>query len=326
MSIDSLYTGVFRRALTTTWRHRELWPVAALAGVLGSGSVFLEIIRQGNLIHAFANIDWYNLAPWGDLFAATVSDISLLHGPVWTILMISLFLGIGLGYALLVGAQHALLRISHRAVHNKERITFTELAFEMLHPRFGSMALLNLASKLLTILILLLGGLQLNQLSISQPFDLFFGTIFSLTVVSLCFAVNTITMLALTELAEEHTTLHHALAFGLKAFKRDTLMSIEFSALLFGCQLVASIIFLGLVTLGTALFSGLLNLAIELQSPIFTLGLAMSAILIALTFAIGAAGSLVTLTYSAWVEFAHIARHTPGRAKLARVVRRHFWV
>jgi CRISPR/Cas system-associated protein endoribonuclease Cas2 len=266
------------------------------------------------------------LAPWGDLFAATVSDISLLHGPVWTVLMLSLFLTIGLGYALLIGAQHALLRISHRAAHNKEHVTFTELAFEMLHPRFGSMALLNLASKLLTVLILLLGGLQLNQLSVNQPLDLFFGTIFSLTIVSLCFAINTITMLALTELAEEHTTLRQALAFGLKAFKRDVLISIEFSALLFGFQLVSSVIFLGLVTLGTAIFAGLVSLAAELQSPLFTLGLAVSAILVGSTFAIGATGSIVTLTYSAWVEFAHVARRTPGRAKLARVVRRHFWV
>lgn len=326
MAIDSLYSGIFRRAWKTTWHHRELWPIAAVAGVLGSGSVFLEIIRQGNLLSWFAAIDWQQLAPWGDLFAATVNDISLLHGPVWTLLMLSLFLGIGLVYALLVGAQHALLRTGHRAAHQKARFTFSELAFEIIHPRFGSMALINAASKILTILLLLIGGLQLQSLTITEPFDVFFGGIYSVTIVGLCFVINTVAMLALTEIAEDHRTLQHALAFAWKSFVRSPLVAIELAALQFGAQLLGSLVFLACIGATTIVTNALIPLLVSTESLTLIAGAAICGILIALTAAVAAAGALVTFTYAVWTEFAHQERKAPKPAKLARVTRRHFWV
>jgi membrane-anchored glycerophosphoryl diester phosphodiesterase (GDPDase) len=179
---------------------------------------------------------------------------------------------------------------------------------------------------MLTILLLLVGSLQLQALSINQPFDVFFGGIFSITVVALCFAINTMTMLALTEIAEEHRTLHHALAFAWQSFTRSPLVAVELAALQFGVQLIGSLVFITFVTTATLLGNALIPLLVNTHSMMIMVGAALLAILLTLTAAIACAGALVTFTYTVWTEFAHQERATPKKAKLARVTRRHFWV
>lgn len=317
-SDQPLYRPIILRALKTAWLHKELWPIAAVAGIAGTGTVLNDIITQGNGALAFPETG-------GGAFSF-ISFLQIYFGhlsvstPQTAIASFFLFAFVLSSVVLLVTtAQHVILRAIHRATQEKKPISARELIREAEHPRLIRLFVINLFFKLLIVNSLLVGTLLLHTLNTTAVLsDAIFGLIFAFTVVAIVFALNVLEVFSLIYVAKADDGLVDAMRDAWDLFAEHKAVSLEMSAVLFGINfLVTAAYLLGVVVLSVP-FLFLFGLAIATGS----LG-AISAISIALvitfvTASIATLGFITTFTLSAWTELVYKLgkAKSPVRARL----------
>jgi len=317
-SDQPLYRPIILRALKTAWLHKELWPIAAIAGILGTGTVLNDIITQGNGALAFPEtgggafsfISFLQIY-FGHMATSTPSVAITSFIFFATMICATLFV--------VTTAQHTILRAIHRAAQQKNKLPFRILLNEAEHPRSIRLFVINLFFKLLIVNTLLVGALILQSLNTATNLsDAFFGFIFAFTVVAVVFGLNVLEVFSLIQVAKDNDSLVDAMRDGWKLFSDHKAVSLEMSAVLFGVNFLITVAYiLGIVIISVP-FLFLFGLAITSGSltavSLVSLGLVVSLV----TFTIAVAGFVTTFTLSAWTELVYklSKAKSPVRARL----------
>lgn len=300
-----IYRPIFKQALGTAWKHRELWPIAAIAGIAGTGVVINDLLSQAKLATALpasglrgliANQKLVSLS-WDQVFHVSLSNLTLSA-------VIALVVVVALLYVI-IACQQVMLRVVHGAMKRSSHLHWPELKQAFLHPRTWRFFTLDLATKLFVTNLMIAASTLLILLRVNMNiFDGLFGVIFMTGVVTIALSVNILVMLALIGVTRQDLSLGQALSYAWHTYTNNTAVCLEMSMMLFGINFLLStayqgtLVIMGIPTVFTfvaALTSGswvLYSLLVAIVAALF------------LTITLAFAGFATTFTYATWVDLA----------------------
>ncbi len=317
-----VYRKILTRALHATWEHRSLWVFGFFAGLIQTGAVVNDILRVAPKL-APSNVTWNSLEQWwsdntfiqnilGKLFTGTFATSFAI---AFTILV-----GTLLCIALTLAAQHIVLTQIHRHTKRKKRLTLRAVSQDIKSLHLGRLFALNILSRLFIAIVLLTGAFVLPLLvAVAPDANIYIQLGIALFVIPLVFTINAVSMTAIIYVVRENTSVHAAIQHATTFFSRHWLVILEFSALLFFVNFLASLFFVaGIALLGTivlvlfSLTSGLLPLVIAI------LALAAIAVMVLIMLT---GGLMTTFNYAAWTELIERYEHLPAHPRSEHVAR-----
>jgi hypothetical protein len=296
-----IYRPILKHALETAWIHRELWPIAAVAGLAGTGAVINDVLNQAklaaaiptsNFSQAFANLHILGVYRDNLIFA---SPEQITAGTL-------ILLGVALLVVIVIAAcQQVMLRVAHGALRRKTHLSLSEIRHEFLHPRLLRFLSLDLFLKLMVANLMIATTVLVSQLNVGHIVsDAFFGVIFSAAALSLALTVNVLVMLALIGVARKDLSVGESLTAAWKLYRQHYVICLEMSVLLFAINFLISAAYDGtILVLGVPAAFSLLG-AIEAGSFLTYITLMAVIALVVVTITLAFAGFATTFTYSAW--------------------------
>ncbi len=309
----SIYRPILVHAVQTAWRHRELWPLAAIAGLAGTGAVVNDVFQQSkfalNLPSGQLSQSWRHLLESTQaqnlVFSTTPSQVLAVIFGIFGAMILA-----GLAIA---ACQQTMLRLTHRAAVKKLPLPYKEVKRELNHPRLLRFISLDLLAKLIVINLMMSVAILVADLDVSHSIpDAAFGIIFALSAFCVSLVINILVMLALISVARQDLNITEALAYAWRTFKTHPIICLEMSFLLFGINFVITGAFNGAVlVLGVpALFS--FAAALQLGSTLVSAALMSLAIILNLALTLAFAGFATTFTYAVWTALAEYLDKKPA--------------
>jgi hypothetical protein len=313
-----IYRPIFKQALHTAWKHRELWPIAAVAGLAGTGVVINDLLNQAKLATALpttglrgliANQQFFTSA-WEQIYQVSLSSLTLS-------IVLSLLATIAIIY-LVIACQQVMLRVVHTAMKRKSHLHWPEIREAFVHPRTWRFFTLDVFVKLFVSNLMIAASTLLVFIRVNMTFfDGLFGTIFMATVVALALVVNILVMLALIGVTRQDLSLAQALSYAWQTFKQHAAICLEMSVMLFGLNFLISTAYHGtLVIMGVPTVFTFIAALTTGSMVIYSVLVAIVAALF-LTVTIAFAGFATTFTYATWVD---LAERISKKAVTPRVV------
>lgn len=298
---SSFFRPLVGNAITHAWYHRELWPIAAIAGMAGIGAGINDVLTQARLSSALPGTDPLTLITSVSFTRDLLANI-VLQGPRAIILTTLLTLLFGLLCALLLSwSQHIILRASHHAITQKKPLSLNELAKDAAHPRIVRILTIDAFIKILILNVIIITGILVSGLNpMYSFFDALFGTIFSGFTIAFAFALNIWGMLSLILIVKKSMSATAALGSALRMLRKHPVACIELSLLLFAATFGISLVaIVGLILIGSLsipFFSIMISQGTLLGITIVT----FCTVLLGTTWAVAAAGFSTLVTYLSW--------------------------
>jgi|GEM_PF-1503823 hypothetical protein len=301
-----VYRPILKKAFATAWFHRELWPLAAIAGILGTGTAvndILAFIRNTVLSQSGSS------AASTDVYVVFQGYFNLFIGGNLQYALGSFLIFFGLclmGLVILLGSQHAILRTVHRAAAKKQKVSARVLVNEMSHMRFRRLFVLNAFFKLLTVNLLVATGFLLANLSAETVVtDAAFGFIFALFSLGVILVLNIIGVFSLIAVTRDNASTTDALEEAVETFSSHPIVSLEMSVILFGLNFCFTVLYIAVLLMSITPALSLLSSAIETGSLITVSAVSIFTLLVFFMFTIAFGGFVTAFTYSAWTELSY---------------------
>jgi hypothetical protein len=301
----SFFRPLIGNAVSHAWFHRELWPLAAIAGIAGIGAGINDVLTQARLSSTLPGTDPLTLIASTSFTRNMLANI-VLQGPRAIILTTCITIAIGILMLLLMAwCQHIVLRAAHHAVTSKQALSMHELGKDATHPRIVRILTVDVLIKIIILNIVIVTGILLSSLNPTISFfDALFGSIFSASTILLAFIMNIWGMLALVHIVRKNTSVVAGLEYAWSLLRKHPVACLELSLLLFavtfGISLVAIV---GLVLIGSL---SIPFFSIMISEGTF-LGITMVTfltVLIGATWAVAGAGFSTLVTYLSWTSLA----------------------
>lgn len=299
----SFFRPLVGNAVNHAWYHRELWPIAAIAGLAGIGAAVNDVLTQARLSSAIPGTHPLALLTSVSFFKELLENI-VSRGPnaaVLTTLIILLLLGCGA--LILAWSQHVILRTSHHAVTSKTPLSLSELKRDAMHPRVIRILIVDTFVKVLILNVVVATTLLLTKLNPTAIFfDAFFGIVFSLSMLAIAFALNVWGMLTLIAIIKNNVSVVEGLRYAWNVMRTHTVACIELSLLLFAITFGISLVAIaGLILIGV-LSIPLFGVMIS-QGTLFGLTLVtFFGAILASVWAVAGAGFSTLVTYMSWTS------------------------
>ncbi len=303
----TFFRSILGNAITHTWHHRELWPIAAIAGLVGIGAGINNILTQARLSSSLPTINEMGGLEGIALINELTAGITL-QGPYAIAITTAIFIILAVTGAVLVAwCQHIILRASNHAIAKNAPLGINELAKDAAHPRIFRILTVDALVKILTLNIVMISGILITALNPQHHFfDALFGTIFSTTALCIAFAINIWGMLALIQVIKKNATVVRALEASWLLIKKHPIPCIELSLMLFATTLAVSVIAIaGLIFIG--------SVSVPLFSVVISQGtlagittITFLTVLFGTTWAVAAAGFSTLITYLSWSNLEEI--------------------
>ncbi len=313
------------RALQTAWTHKELWPFALFAGLAGSGVIVNDLIQQARIALAPGDGLLSMIGGNAGAFVQRYFQLVITSGGntvLYTILGALIILCAG-GF-LIVLCQQLLLVALHRAVHKKTRITGRDLLRALHHHHFLRILGVDLFFHVLIFLVLGGGGTLMRNLPITIPSAGAVAVLIAAGTLFIAFVLNIITMLTLIAVGQERVTIISGVLEALDRFLRHPLVACETALLVFGTNLVLTVVYIfGLALLGIPV--GILFAEALASNALFPMiFVSLFGTLAAVMFTILFTGFMTTFTYSIWTLLAEQLDRLPFGSRFHHHIRRRF--
>ncbi|MFZ2681798.1 MAG: hypothetical protein WAZ14_01765 [Patescibacteria group bacterium] len=296
-----IYRPILKHALDTAWIHRELWPIAAIAGLAGTGSVINDVLNQAKLVSSIPDSSFNQI--FGNLHVLGVYRDNLLSASAGQITVATLgILGLSLVLAVTIAScQQLMLGVAHAALKSKKHLTLRDLASEFKPKKVLRFLQLDLILKLLVANITIGTTLLVASLNVGHVIsDAVFGVIFTSFAIALALTINILIMVALVSVTKHNSTMSEALFSAWKLLRRYPAVCLEMTAVLFAVNFTMSAAYSGVILLlGVPAVLGF-TAALNTGSLLLYLLVLTASILIAVTVTLAFAGFTTTFTYSAW--------------------------
>lgn len=318
-----LYREILKNAWQLTWKNKSLWILGFLATFLGTSGV-LEIILRG-FGRVYANI-WSPLSliqssyP-GAPFVTTFFDLQgSLQISLKTILVpiILLLIFIGLLW-ICASAEGGLIW----AIKNKKKTAISASEAFIHGKKFGfRIILINIISKLLIALSFL--ATSLPMLLVFQRSGFGFAMLYFVTFIiffPLILIISFLTIFTICGMVLHNKHLGGAVADAWHVFRKNWLISIETSLILFGISLISG--------LAVALFAILLFMPIMLLSfvgaavgiPSITYIVMVLALIVLVALIVVTGSILTTFQINTWTLLYEQLVKAGGLSKIVRIIR-----
>lgn len=313
-----VYRPILKHALETAWVHRELWPIAAIAGLAGTGAVINDVLNQAKLAasiptsrfsEAFANLHVLEIYKDNLIFASahqvTIGTLVILALAAFILITIA-------------ACQQVMLRVAHGALKRKDHLSLTEIRHEFVHPRIFRFLALDLFLKLMIANLMIATTVLIASLDVGKIVsDAVFGIIFSAATFSLALSLNVLVMLALIGIARKDMSIGKSLAYAWNLYRQHSFICLEMSFLLFAVNFLVSAAYDGtIMALGVPAVMAFIS-ALEAGSFITYIALFAVTAIIVVTLTLAFAGFATTFTYAAWTA---LAEHLDKKTLTPRVV------
>jgi hypothetical protein len=307
-----VYRPILKHALETAWIHRELWPIAAVAGLAGTGAVVNDVLNQAKLAASFPTSRFSEA--FGNLHILGVYRDNLIFATPEqvTIGTLILLLIAAIIVIAIAACQQVILRVAHSALRRKTHLTLTEVRHEFVHPRIFRFLSLDLFLKLAVINLMIATTVLVSNLNVGHIVsDAFFGVIFSAAAFSLALSFNVIVVLALIGVARKDMGLGESLAYAWKLYRQHSMIFFEMSLLLFATNFLISAAYDGtILALGVPAVLSFIG-ALEAGSFMAYIGLVAITVMAVVVITVAFAGFATTFTYAAWMALVeHLDKKT----------------
>lgn len=317
-----IYRPMLWRALSTAWAHKELWPFALLAGLMGSGVIVNDLLQQAQIaltpnlgVGAFLG---------GDIgvFFERYASLILSSGTKSIVLtVIGTIAILASGVFLIVLCQQVLLTAIRRAIQKKTKLTGRDLLRSLHHHHYLRILGSNAIFHVLIYIVLGGGGVLMRNVSMTYSYGDSLAVIIAAITLFLAFVLNILSMLTLIAVGQERATLFTGFLEALDRFLRHPLVACETALLVFATNFFLSIGYLlGLCLLAFPiglLFSEALN-----TGTLFgVMAIAFFGTLTVTIFTIFTAGFMTTFTYSMWTLLAHTLDSSPFKSRFHHHIR-----
>jgi hypothetical protein len=298
---SSFFRPLVGNAIAHAWYHRELWPIAAIAGLAGIGAGINDVLTQARLSSVLPGTDPLTLITSISFTRDVLTNI-VLQSPSAIILITLLALLFGLLCGVLLSwSQHIILRASHRAIAQKKPLSLNELAKDAAHPRIVRILTIDAFIKILILNVIIITGILISGLNpMHSFFDAFFGTIFSGFTIAFAFALNVWGMLSLILVVKKNLSVTAGLGSALRMLKKHPVACTELSLLLFAATFGISLVaIVGLILIGSLsipFFSIMISQGTLLGITFVT----FCTVLLGTTWAVALAGFSTLVTYLSW--------------------------
>lgn len=298
---SSFFRPLVGNAIAHAWYHRELWPIAAIAGLAGIGAGINDVLTQARLSSALPGTNPLTLITSASFTRDILTNI-VSQDPRAIIFTIGLILLLGIFCVLfLAWSQHIILRASHHAITQKKPLSLNELAKDAAHPRIIRILTVDAFIKILILNVIIITGMLVSKLHPAQLFfDALFGTIFAGFTIAFAFALNIWGMLSLILVVKKNMSVTTALESAGRMLRKHPIACIELSLLLFAATFGISLVaIVGLILIGSLsipLFSIMISQGTILGITIVT----FCTVLLGTTWAVAAAGFSTLVTYLSW--------------------------
>lgn len=307
----SFFRPLVGNAVSHAWYHRELWPIAAIAGLAGIGAAINDVLTQARLSSTLPGTDPLTLIT-SISFTRDMLENIVLQGPRAIILTTLITIAVGVFFALLLAwCQHITLRASHHAVQSKQPLSLQELAKDAAHPRILRILTIDVLVKVLILNVVIIASMLISALNPAASFfDAFFGTIFSAFTIFIAFVINIVGMLALIHVVKKNGSAVAGLETAWATLRTHPIACIELSILLFALTFALSIIaIVGLVLIGS-LSIPFFGLMISQGTLLGITFVTFCAVLVGSIWAVALAGFSTLVTYLSWTSLTETLEST----------------
>ncbi len=324
MKNGPVYRPMLWRALKTAWTHKELWPFAVFAGLAGSGVVVNDLVRQAQI----------TLTPNNDTLSMIGGDIGVFVQRYLQLVITSgtehiLYSILGAVIILLAGGflivlcQQLLLVALHRAVHKKTRLIGRDLLRTLQHHHYLRILGVDLFFHVLIFMVLGGGGTLMRNLPVTIPSAGAVALLIAAGTLFISFVLNIIAMLTLIAVGQERVTIISGVLEAVDRFLRHPLVACETALLVFGTNLILTVLYIfGLAIIGIPV--GILFAEAIMGSALLPMVfVALFGTLAAIMFTILFAGFMTTFTYSVWTLLAEQLDRSPFHSRFHHHIRKH---
>ncbi len=323
------YSDLFQKAWRLTWEHKELWIIAALAGLVNTGAVFHNVLRG---FARFQPADQFQLENVQEFFLGIPWLITYLErivtlSPVRIVVTIVSAAILLIAFALIImAAQHLLVLGIDQKTKSKKRLNISALAHTIRHAHLWRLFAVNIIVAILVTITIALGSLiLLPLLSDSLLLDtLAFSGVYAL-VLPILFILNALGMLSLVEIVRHDRNVIKAIASAWTIMRGHWLVVLETTLLLFIVNALASLLLILVISVYTLICIMLLFAAFNVGSFLMMGVVGVLGILGAAIIFIFYAGIVVSFNYSVWIQLSRrLERYglLPGLEGIARWILR----
>ncbi len=320
-----IYRPMLWHALKTAWGHKELWPLAVLAGVAGSGVIVNDLLQQAQFaLHPSSsalNAIGGDIGLFIQRYAALVlssGTASILYATLGLILIL-----IGCTY-LVVLCQQMLIVTLDRALHQKVRLTGRDLLRSLKHHHLLRILGVNLIFHVAIFLVLGGGAMLLRYLPIELASGATVAILLLAIILFAAFVLNIVEMFTLIAVGKEHVSITRGFKEGVQRFLRHPLVACEMSILIFAANLGLSIAYLfGLAALSIP-FGLLFAEALGNNSMVQMAVIAFVGAISTLFYTLCAVGFMTTFTYCTWMNLAEYLNKKPFTSRFHHHITKRF--
>ncbi len=323
----TIYRSMFEKAWQMTWQHKELWIIAAVAGLANTGAVFRSVLRGFSHLQPAdqLNVEQAQDALLGMPWLVTYLEHLVTLSPARIIFTIASAAILLLAAALAaMAAQHVLILGIDKKIKSRKALNLHAIIHAIKHAHLWRLLAVNIIMVLATTITIALGALVLVPLlSDSAIIDtLAFSGVY-IIVLPILFAVSALGMLTLIQIVRQDRTIPEAAIGTWNLLRRNWLVTLETTLLLFIVNALISLLLLIIISAYALIVILLLFAAYNVGSFALMVTVGVLGVLGAVIIFLFHAGIVSCFNYSVWTQLAHrLERHGlfPGLEGIVRWV------
>jgi hypothetical protein len=301
-----IYFSLLKKAWQSTWLHKTLWPIAALAGLANTGAVFNNVtgtfwrVQSTDSLSVNTINDTLVAFPWITAYIESVITLDTVRLTLTIVGVIVFFILISI---LIISAQQLILLHAHKQTRSKKHLDFEHLIHDLKHLHLWRIFSVNTSVFLLSTVILLLSASLLSL--ILTPWAAVNTLIYLgcfLVLLPLSFLINALGMFSLIFIVRLNKGLIEAVKSAARLIRNHWLTAFELAVLLYFVNLAAAgIFYLGLIIIAIpAAF--LVFAAVALNSIYLMYAITAVAVICLIFMLVMFTGAVTMFNYNVWAH------------------------
>lgn len=304
-----IYGGFLSKSWNTTWTHKQLWLIAAVAGLANTGAVFSRVMHRLWRIQPADQISFSTLretfetVPWITGYVKNILTLGTTRIGITAVIILMIVCAVAY---LVVAAQQIILHHANKSAKSKKYFTLDHLKKDLSHMHFARILATDLSVFVLLSILQLVVTLPLVLLlSNSLVLNAVVYVGLYLIVLPIGFILNAIGMLTLVNIVRRNQGIIDAVVHSWHTLLRHWLVIFELAVILYVINIAVTIALYALFAF-ISIPVALLTFAALASGPMWIMiFIAFSAGVTTALLAALMSGAMTMFNYSVWVHIAN---------------------
>ncbi|MBU1126454.1 MAG: hypothetical protein ABH826_02555 [Patescibacteria group bacterium] len=310
-----VYGGFLSKSWQATWSHKQLWLIAAIAGLANTGAIFSRVINNLWRVRPASSISFeslqqsFNAFPWITSYFKALITLDTIRIVVTLFIICIIFAAI---VFCIIAAQQIILHHAKKVARSKKCFSLTTLRKDLRHLHFWRIFSIDALVFLATIILQLVATIPLVYLlSSSLLLDAAVFVGLYLIILPLGFIINALGMFTLINCVRYDEGIIVAYRASWQLLKKHWLVIFELAIILYIINLVG-LILLKLMLALLAVPLGLLTFAsLSSGGILLMMAITITGAILAATIATLILGAMTMFNYSVWMQLVNRFEKSP---------------